>query len=105
MLGLEELDAAWDPTKDNRLTIWEITHHLAKAVMEKGDSAAAELLAKVGPQADAARDLAYRLYTVCERKGWAQEAMPYNMLVINWSDMGQRAQEVELAPKQGTLGI
>jgi putative DNA methylase len=31
--------------------------------------------------------LSYRLYTLCERKGWAEEARAYNELVADWSNI------------------
>jgi len=64
----------------------------------------AELLAKVGGLGETARDLACRLYTICERKGWAQEALPYNGLVVAWSDVGRMAGEkAREMPMQGQL--
>ncbi|HMM97449.1 MAG TPA: DUF1156 domain-containing protein [Anaerolineales bacterium] len=80
----DELDTDWDPTHDKRLTAWESAAHLIHALENGGEESAAGLLAKLGPVAEVARDLAYRLYTVCERKGWAQDALGYNMLVVAW---------------------
>src|SRR5262249_54565297 len=67
----DELPDDWDPTGDSRLTIWEATQHLIRALDQEGESGAAALLRKLGGTAEVARDLAYRLYTVCERKKWA----------------------------------
>jgi len=86
-----DLPKDWDPTKDERLNIWEITHHLIR-VLESGESAAADLVAKIGPKAEAARELAYRLYTTCERKKRAQEALAYNTLVQSWPEITRLAQ-------------
>ncbi len=64
----------------------------------------AVLLAHVGGLDDTVRDLAYRLPTICERKGWAQEALPYNGLVVAWSEVERLAVErVKEAPTQGRL--
>jgi putative DNA methylase len=93
LLRREELPADWNPASDRRLTVWEVAQHLIRTMQERGEPAAAELLAKVGGLGEAARDLAYRLYTICERKGWAQEALPYNGLVVAWSDVGRMAGE------------
>jgi putative DNA methylase len=87
----EELDTDWDPIQDKRLTAWESTAHLIYALENSGEEAAAELLANLGPVAEVARDLAYRLYTVCERKGWAQDALGYNMLVVAWPRLKELA--------------
>lgn len=49
------------------------------------------LLARVGGLDQTARDLAYRLYATCERKGWAQEALAYNGLVVAWPEIARLA--------------
>jgi len=88
-----DLDKNWDPSKDDRLTTWEITHHLIRK-LETGESAAAELVAKLGPKADPARELAYRLYTTSERKKRAQDALAYNTLVQSWPEITRLAQTI-----------
>ena len=93
----DELDTDWDPTQDKRLTAWESAAHLIYALENGGEESAAELLAKLGPVAEVARDLAYRLYTVCERKSWAQDALGYNMLVVAWP----RLKELSVKQKSG----
>ena len=82
-----ELRDAWDPRRDTRLTVWESVQHLIKRMESAGEPAAAALLQALGSTADKARDLAYRLYSVCERKGWAEEARAYNGLVIAWPEL------------------
>ena len=84
LLKRSEFSNAWDPAKDKRLTSWEAAQYLIKALDEDGEKAAGALLAKLGTSGESARDLAYRLYTICERKGWAQDALAYNMLVVTW---------------------
>jgi putative DNA methylase len=91
LLKRKELPDDWDSTKDSRLTTWEATQHLIKRLEEQGEAAAADLLAKLGPLAGSARDLAYRLYSTCERKGWAEEARAYNGLVVAWPDLERLA--------------
>jgi len=88
----------WDPARDRRLTVWEITQHLIRALDTGGQEAAARLLRAVGPLGDAARDLAYRLYTVCERKGWSTEAQAYNSLVVAWPEIARLAAEAPVVP-------
>ena len=68
LLRPDELPADWDPNTDLRLTAWESVHHMVRVLEANGESAAAELVAKIGSKAEIARGLAYRLYTVCERK-------------------------------------
>ena len=93
LLRPDELAADWDPSTDTRLTAWEIVHHLIRALEAGGESAAAELVAKLGSQAETARELAYRLYTICERKKRAQEALSYNALVQSWPEITRLARE------------
>nr|WP_315889737.1 hypothetical protein [Kovacikia minuta] len=53
-----------------------------------------------------ARDLAYRLYSICDRKGWTQEAIAYNSLVISWSEIARLALEKkQVHPVQGSLEL
>ena len=66
---------------------------LIRTLQDQGESAAAGLVAQVGGLGETARDLAYRLYTLCERKGWAQEALPYNGLVVAWPEITRLADE------------
>jgi putative DNA methylase len=88
-----ELPSDWDPASDPRLTHWEIVHHLIRVLEAGGESAAAALVAKLGTKAEAARDLAYRLYMVSERKKRAAEALSYNALVQSWPEILRLAQE------------
>jgi putative DNA methylase len=93
LLRPEELPAGWDPATDPRLTAWEIVHHLIRALDSGGEGAAAELVAKLGTKAEVARELAYRLYTLCERKKRAAEALAYNGLVQSWPEIARLARE------------
>jgi putative DNA methylase len=93
LLKPEELPADWDPTTDPRLTAWEIVHQLIRALAKGGESAAAELVANLGARAEIARELAYRLYTICERKKRAAEALAYNGLVQSWPEVTRLARE------------
>lgn len=92
LLKRDELPEAWEPSKDKRLTIWEVSQQLIRTLDQKGESEAAALLHKLGGLGEAARDLAYRLYTICERKKWADEALAYNGLVIAWPELTKLAQ-------------
>jgi putative DNA methylase len=96
LLKKEELAKNWDPATDKRLTSWEITHHLIRR-LEQGESGAAELIQKLGAKAEVARDLSYRLYTICERRKWANEASAYNTLVLSWGDVVRLAEEKKAA--------
>jgi putative DNA methylase len=91
LLKPDELPADWDPALDARLTAWETVHQLIRALESGGETAAAALVAKLGSQAETARELAYRLYTLCERKKRAAEALAYNSLVIAWPELSRLA--------------
>ena len=96
LLKPDELQEDWDPDTDDRLTNWETVHHLIRVLASGGESAASELVAKLGTKAETARELAYRLYTLCERKKRANEALAYNGLVQSWPELMRLAQS---APK------
>ena len=92
LLKPEELPDNWDPTTDTRLTVWEVVHHLVRT-LEQGETVTADLVAKLGTKADTARELAYRLYTTCERKKRASEALSYNALVQSWPEIARLSRE------------
>ena len=95
LLRPDELPANWDPATAKRLTIWEMTHHLLRLYFHEkaGDVVTADLLRKFGRDSDIVRELAYRLYTVCERKKRAQEALSYNGLVQSWPEITRLARD------------
>jgi putative DNA methylase len=95
LLKREEMDASWSPESDSRLTVWEATQYLILALESRGEAGAAGLLKKLGGHAQNARDLAYRLYSICERKGWSQEALAYNSLVTVWPRLSDLSREKE----------
>jgi len=87
----QELSANWDPTTDDRLTVWETTQHLIRA-LDASETAAAALLGLLGGGlGERARQLAYLLYGICDRKKWADEASAYNMLVTAWPEITRLA--------------
>ncbi|MBI4332979.1 MAG: DUF1156 domain-containing protein [Chloroflexi bacterium] len=92
LLRPEELKGDWDPLKDNRVTVWEMVHQLVRALEAGGEEEAAALVAKLGSKAETARELAYRLYTLCDRKRRARDARSYNGLVQSWPEIARLAQ-------------
>jgi putative DNA methylase len=98
LLKRDDLKADWNPATDNRLTSWEVTQHLIRALEAGGETAAADLLRKLGGMGEVARDLAYRLYSICERKKWTDEALAYNSLVIAWPELSRLARSVRSEP-------
>lgn len=100
----DELRSDWDPATDPRLSAWEIVHQLIRVLEKDGEAAAAALVAKLGVKAESARELAYRLYTICERKKRAAEALSYNGLVQSWPEITRLAGEARAStPSQGNL--
>ncbi|HEX5415669.1 MAG TPA: hypothetical protein VFZ25_08375, partial [Chloroflexota bacterium] len=91
LLRREELSDEWDPTTAPRVTVWEVAQRLTRALADAGESGAAALLAKLPDLAETARDLAYRLYVTSDRKGWTQEALAYNGLVVSWPEISRLA--------------
>jgi putative DNA methylase len=102
LLKPEELPADWDPATNTRLNVWETVHHLIRVLEAGGEIAAAVLVAKLGSKADIARELAYRLYTLCERKKRANEALAYNGLVQSWPELLRLSTEETKLPKGQT---
>ena len=94
-----ELPTDWDPATDDRLTVWEITHHLIRKLADSGEDSAAAVIKQVGSAlAEDARKLAYRLYQICETNRWADHAQPYNELVTLFPRLKERSLEVEATP-------
>ena len=104
LLRPDELAGDWDPTTDARLTVWEAVHHLVHALESGGESAAATLVRQLGGVAETARELAYRLYTVCERKNRAEEARAYNGLVQSWPEIARLSRQRPASEQGGLFG-
>lgn len=104
LLRRDEMPLDWDPLQDRRLTVWESVQHLIRRLEERGEASAAELVRTLGGLGETARDLAYRLYVICERKGWANEALAYNGLVVAWPELRKLAQKSP-DPEQDSLGL
>ena len=104
LLRPHELPEDWVPDSDTRLIAWEAVHHLVRVHDKEGEDAAASLMSKLGPNAEAARELAYRLYRICDQKNRSQEALGYNALVQSWPEVARLAQQVD-RPTQGRMGL
>ena len=91
LLRWSEYTDGWDPKTDKRLPIWEVLHQLIREHRQNGDAGAGRLLGLVQARAEATRQLAYRLYTLCERRSLAEEARAYNEIVTSWSGMESAA--------------
>lgn len=93
LLERKELSDSWDPASDSRLTVWEATQHLIRA-LEQSELTASELLKQIGSGfGEKARQLAYLLYGICDRKKWASEGGAYNMLIAAWPELEKLARQ------------
>ncbi|MBA3431754.1 MAG: hypothetical protein H0U16_09780, partial [Actinobacteria bacterium] len=99
LLKREELPEVWDPATDGHTNAWETAQHLVKAVLE-GENNAAAIVRKLGSdRAEEARQLAYRLYQICDRKKRPEEAFAYNALSQSW----ERVMELSRQEEEGAL--
>ncbi|WP_211950276.1 DUF1156 domain-containing protein [Cupriavidus yeoncheonensis] len=100
-----EYPSDWTAEQDNNTPVWEALHQMIRALREKGESAAGDLLAGMPQRAEPVRNLAYRLYTLCERKGWAEEARGYNELITSWTGIEAASHEKGHYGSQAILNI
>ena len=105
LLRWAELPPDWSPVQDTRTPVWEALHQLIRALNQDGEVAAGALLAPMPTRGEAIRALAYRLYTLCERQGWAEDARAYNELITAWSGIEQAASEAGLLGSQRPLDL
>ncbi|MGQ0591309.1 MAG: DUF1156 domain-containing protein [Gammaproteobacteria bacterium] len=104
LLRSDELSEDWDPATVQQPTVWEMTHHLLRVYYHEkaGDAATASLLRRIGAAGEVARDLAYRLFNLCEKRKFSQEALGYNALVLGWPEIARLARQTG-APQQAEL--
>ncbi len=100
LLRPNEYPEDWDARGDTRLPVWEALHQLIRAMRKDGESGAGYVLAAVRSKGEAIRQLGYRLYTVCERRGLAEDARAYNDIVMSWLSIESAAGEVPESKKQ-----
>ncbi len=102
LLRWAEMPPDWNPETDTRTPVWEALHQLIRALNQSGETAAGALLARMPQRTEAIRALAYRLYTLCERKGWATDARAYNELIGAWGGVEQASQDSGHVYTQGS---
>ncbi len=86
--------------------LWMLTQYLCQFLEKGGVEACAMLCMDYPADAERARDLAYRLFSLAERKGWNAEAYAYNSLVVSWPEIQQKVSElraVRRSAQQGSL--
>lgn len=100
LLTREELPEKVDMREES---IWLLCQQLTRAMETGGVEACAQIVAPMlGSNAERTKDLAYRLYTLAERKGWTQEGYAYNALVVAWREIQSRAAELQQATPEQT---
>jgi len=105
LLKWSEMPSDWSPEADNRVPVWEALHQLIRALNQDGETAAGQLLARMPDKTAGLTALTYRLYTLCERQGWAEEARAYNELQGAWLGIEQASQEAGHIGSQSALDI
>ena len=103
LLAPAELPQDWNPKTDSRRTVWETTHQLVRVHSQGGDTAAADIMARIGADAETARDLAYRLFRICDLRNRPQEALGYNALVRSWGEISGLATQARQAPTEPNM--
>ena len=106
LLSREEYSDEWDPTSDRRINTWECTQHLIRALDQGGETEVAQLANQLSSeQVENARALAYRLFAICERRGWAQEAIAYNALITSWAHIQETRKRSEVRETQQEFNL
>ena len=86
-----EYPDVWEPTDESRSILWNCTQHLIKRYLEDGETGAAEIVAKLGMgRSEDSKTLAYRLFDICERNGWAEQGRAYNEFVTAWPEIQRK---------------
>ncbi len=96
LLSVRDLPEDYDPADDDHTSEWEICLHMAKALEFKGasDAAASMAAARDVVDLDDVRELAYLLYSIAEKKGWAETALLFNNLGTSWTDLEDASRKV-----------
>lgn len=105
LLKWSEYPTHWDPKADTRIPVWEACHQMIRVLNQQGEAEAGSLLARMPELGEHIRQLAYHLYTLCERKKWAEEARAYNELIGSWHAIVAASHEVGHRGTQSELGL
>lgn len=97
LIKRSELADDWDPRKDKKLTVWECVNYLIKVLEDKGELGASEILRKIGGLSEPVMELSYRLYAICDKKGWAEDGFAFNNLISSWQSITDKAQFGEIS--------
>jgi putative DNA methylase len=102
LLNRDELDQKWDPSKNDQRSVWMITQQLVRSLVKDGEEGAARILINLNnEEIEAAKAFVYRLYSITERKGWTDEGVAYNSLIMSWPAIQEKM--IQLRNKQGEV--
>jgi putative DNA methylase len=107
LLSVRDIPEEYDPGRDERVSEWKVCLHLAKRLKEKGTDETASLMAAARGVVDLddVKELAYLLYSIAEKKGWAETALLFNALGTSWTDLEDASRKITgPAQVQGLLG-
>tara|TARA_R110002072_G_scaffold226343_4_gene383334 strand:+ start:505 stop:3423 length:2919 start_codon:yes stop_codon:yes gene_type:complete len=105
LLKWSEYPNDWDPKTDTRTPVWEACHQLIRALNQLGENQAGALLARMPERGEPIRQLAYHLYSLCERKKWAEDARAYNELIGSWHAIVAASHDAGHKGSQAELGL
>lgn len=103
LLNWSEYEENWHPKTDSRISHWEMLHQLIKSLNTNGEHEAGKILSIIHESSDVLRILAYRLYTICERKKLNESAQVYNNVVLAWDSIEKTARDIGLTGTQASL--
>jgi putative DNA methylase len=103
----EDLGRVWDPSADERVSVWEAAVRLAQTLQSRGIEAAAEVMAGAGHRVDldAVKELAYLLFAVSEKKNRTETALLFNQLASSWPDLSAAARSAGSASGGSAQGV
>lgn len=88
-----DLPSDYDVLADEPTSAWEALHHAIRVLDTKGVPAAGQFLRTATQRPDGAvdldlvKELAYLLFQVAEKNGWAKDALSFNALASSWGDL------------------
>jgi putative DNA methylase len=102
LLNRDVLDPKWDPSKNDQNSVWMITQQVVRSLLKDGEAGAAQILINLNnEEIEAAKAFVYRLYSIAERKGWTDEGVAYNSLIMSWPAIQEKM--IQLRNKQGEV--
>jgi putative DNA methylase len=105
LLRWRDYPTDWTPEGDQRTPIWEALHQMIRTLQQQSAADAGALLAQMPSRGEPMRQLAYRIYTLCERKGWAEDARAYNELITSWSAIEEASHQTGHVGRQQEMEI